>query len=396
MALKAVIFDLDGTLIDSAGRPVGGVREMMDDLMRLGIKIAVASNRGQGYVQARLAKSGLPAHLIVSNDLVGAKKPSPKFCLFAAEQLQINKNDMIYVGDNNLTDAICAINAGVLYLNAIWSNRNPKYGVKISTPNDVVRYIKAFLLREPQWYWSLNDIDASGHSISVKSLLPGYRSWDDRLGEATFNVLKRDEEVAIGDFAFSSFLLNYFLTTIYLSGLSDEAKVWCLIPPSRGQQHRRILGNYTERATKLFRSKYIGDLLLRHRPAVKAAYARRSTGDPGFLNQANTLQLNPDHIRNIEGKHVLVIDDYCTRGHSFECARQLLRRGGAEHVTCASIGRYGSRFFTQAPEDSITWDPWKPRLFAQDAFSAHVHYQPSNNDAVDPIIQSFDYLLGSA
>lgn len=395
MGIKAVFFDLDGTLVNPDASPVQGVPQMIEAVEALGLKWVVASNHTQAYLERRLHDAGLQPDLAISKQTVGARKPSPEFCYYAAHQLGIHKNEMVYVGDDNLTDAICAINAGVLYLNAGWSNRKPTYGIITATPHDVVRLIRTFLLRTPVWYWNLDAVDNAGMRIDVRSVLPGGKTWNPVLGPATFDVLKRDVD---SDFPvmvkFSRFLLLYVLTTIYLDHLHDEIDTWCMIPSSQGNE-RQLLAEFVKRSTKLFKEKFYGDLLVRHRASEKAAYSRAAGNDPGFLNQAQTLHLNPEHRKAVEGKTVLVIDDYCTRGHSFECARQLLYRGGAAKVVCVSVGRYGTRYTAQASGKRVQWDPWRPNHFQEGDFFPTVHYRPSDAGGLPSLIEGFDYLRNS-
>lgn len=395
MALKAVFFDLDGTLVTADGSIVPGAAAMLQEIKSLGLQVVIGSNHSDAYVQQRVRGAGLTPDLIVSQESVGARKPSPQFCYKAAESFGINKNQLVYVGDDNRTDAICAINAGVLYLNASWANRTPDYGVKVLTPQDVVRFVRTFLMRESRWYWQLESRDALG-PLDVRAIIPGGKDWDAEMGPATFSVLKLDNDrdfPVIGKF--SRFLFLYLLTTIYLAGLHDEFDTWCLIPPSGGQSHRKLFVDFLTASTKLFKEKFLSDLLIRHRPAQKAAYRRHEGEDPGFLNQANTLHLNSAHEKSVRGKHVVVVDDFCTRGHSFECARHLLERGGATKVTCLSVGRYGTRYTAQAARSNLTWNPWQPATFRDGDFSPTVYQRFYDSDALPPIREAFSYIIGS-
>lgn len=397
MSLRAVVFDLNCTLAGTDGRLVDGVTEMLSGLRALGLKVALASNQPRADVIPRISHAGLKPDLIFTRTDESTGDPGPKFCVDAARAFRIGNNQMVFVGDNDEIDAICAIDAGVLYINAGWSNRKPRYGVIAATPRDVLRLIRAFLLHDAGWYWQIQGTDRAGMPFDVRSLLPGGETWDPLLGPSTFNVLKKDIDTDYPVFVkYSRFLLLHLLTTIYLDGLHDSVDTWCVIPPSRGNTHRKLLPEFIDRSTKLFKATYLPDLIYRHARAAKAAYARKDGEDPGFLNQANTLHLNPEHWRKVAEKRVLVIDDYCTRGHSFECARQLLYRGGAEAVTCVSVGRYGTRLQLQRARDGLQWDPWQPQRFGPSDFATTVYQAPSDSTALQPVRAAFDYLTRSA
>lgn len=395
MALRAVFFDLDGTLVTAGGSMVPGAAAMLQEIKALGLQVVIGSNHTDAYVQQRLRVAGLAPDQIVSRESVGVSKPSPQFCYQAAEGLGVKKNQLVYVGDDNRTDALCAINAGVLYLNAMWANNKPDYGIKVSQPEDVVRFVRAFLMRDPTWYWHLNTRDTVG-PLDVRAIIPGGRDWDATMGQSTFSVLKLDTDIdfpVIGKF--SRFLFLYLLATIYLDELHDEFDTWCIIPPSGGQGHRKLFADFLAVAPKLFKQRFLGDLLIRHRPAQKAAFARHGGEDPGFLNQANTLRLNAEHQKAVAGKRIVVLDDFCTRGHSFECARHLLERGGAAKVTCLSVGRYGTRYTAQAPRLGLSWNPWQPAAFRDGDFHPAVHQRFSDGDALPPIREAFSYIISS-
>jgi hypothetical protein len=57
-----------------------------------------------------------------------------------------------------------------------------------------------------------------------------------------------------------------------------------------------------------------------------------------FLNQINTVLLNPTHRQSIEGKSVGVIDDFTVLGYSAECARKILFQDGASKGISLKVG----------------------------------------------------------
>ena len=59
----------------------------------------------------------------------------------------------------------------------------------------------------------------------------------------------------------------------------------------------------------------------------------------------NTMRLNPDYQRRIQGKGVVVMDGFTTQGYSGECARHMLLEAGAAEVVCINVSKYGRDYW---------------------------------------------------
>jgi hypoxanthine phosphoribosyltransferase len=90
---------------------------------------------------------------------------------------------------------------------------------------------------------------------------------------------------------------------------------------------------------KCFRGNYLPDLVVRHADAPES---KRNRGTVTHLDQLNTICLRPDPLKRgkerykkpplASGKTVLVVDDICTQGFSFEAAGAYVRKTGANVV----------------------------------------------------------------
>jgi|SRR5690554_6592914 len=67
-------------------------------------------------------------HIVISGDF-GKGKPSPELFQYALKLLQMNKNEVIMVGDNLMTDILGAANLG---MKSVWLNRKNKNDSDIS------------------------------------------------------------------------------------------------------------------------------------------------------------------------------------------------------------------------------------------------------------------------
>lgn len=384
MAIEAILFDLDGTLVDNTGSVQEGILDLIHWIEAKDLYWAVASNRGQRRANHVLRAAGLEPHLVVTNDEVQAKKPSPAFCTYVTSQFDISLKELIYIGDNDRTDAICAINAKVLYFNAGWSNPESRYGWPLSYPKDLSFLIETFLLRDSLWYWKLDSEDSLTRPISARSLYNARSNWNRDLVKKAKNVLKEIEIIP----DFRTMLFFFFLTSLYLDSLCYNVDWWTIYPGSGQVKPRRFLANFIEFATKLFRDQFKIDLLVRHTPSIKSAFARAKGVHPPFTNQTNTVHLNPLYRGRLEGKKILIIDDFRTESYSFECTRNLLLMGGAEKVICVSFGCYRTAYKVKVPKSVHAWDPWKPANLKENDFKTKILPGTVNERVLEDLVSA--------
>lgn len=388
--VKAVLLDLDGTVVAPDGRLASGVAEMVARIRSRGLRIAVLSGKFESHIAQRLRNTGLDPELVVGWDTVCAGKRSPKYIQYVCDYFGLEKKELVYIGDSDDSDAICASNAKLLYLHARWSVPNHKYGIPVYKPADVASFIETFLLREPQWYWELDD-----GSLSVRCMIDGNGAGDPTMKKAIIAVLKQGMDPCIGGRKVRQFLLLYFLTTITLADLQASVDWWVTYPGHEiGATPPATVQGFLDFATKLFHERYKADLVVRHTTASKSAYARSSGATPTFANQVQTVILNAKHQRLLEGKRVIVIDDFCTDGKSFECARNLLTLGGAEQVSCLSIGKYGPSYIRYTPTDGVTWDPYTPSTLDDSDFDLSSLYGTQDPSALEAFLRTWRVYAG--
>lgn len=357
--LKVVIFDVSDTVLGKDGTPAPGIADAIDVLRHAGIKVAMAANAGAGVTRSQLNRVGIGYDLVVGLDTAGGhRKPSPVYCRLPAEHFGAEPHEMVYVGDNDKTDALCAVNAGVMYLAARWANPAPKYGQPVDDPNALLRFVFRFMMARPRWHWTKEMNDRLGHPVHVRALLRAARSSQELKAVLKFN----SENFRVEGLNYRNFLFRRLLTALYLDGLLKDVDTWAWYPSHHGQPKHRSFLDYLDQVTRLFRQMHVPDLLVRHTTAQKLATARYEKRLVFFASQVGTVHLNPDRRSRVEGKHVLVVDDFCTAGYSFEWARNLLYAGGAARVTCVAFGRYHDEYNIYTPKKGVSFDPWAPVL----------------------------------
>ena len=217
--------------------------------------------------------------------------------------------------------------------------------------------------RRASWFWHLDTTDARGWPVHVRCLVPA----GNRTGDLAAAVKALDDQGTTTATTRRTILLT-LVKALTADPATQRADIWTCYPSSTGLPKLASAITSAGVPLNIFPGQHIPDLFIRHRPAVRASTARRQGSDPGFPNQTNTVHLNPRWVNAIYGRHILVLDDFCTRGHSFECARLLLLAAQARRVDSIAIGRYGTKYTIRTIRPGLVWDPWRPVWLSDDAF----------------------------
>ena len=114
-------------------KPFEGMEQLLTDLEKAGIKVAIVTNKYFDMAQKVLSKYGFYQNLslILGCDSVSNYKPHPEPILHTLEHLNIGPYDAVYVGDH-LNDIMAANRAKVHSAVAMWG-----YGPKeCGNPNE--------------------------------------------------------------------------------------------------------------------------------------------------------------------------------------------------------------------------------------------------------------------
>lgn len=104
---SAVISDIDNTLVPyETALPTEEILGWIASLKEAGIPIALVSNNGQERVDTFASGLDCPAYYDVG-------KPGTKFILKAADDLKVEPQEAVFLGDQLLTDALAAHRAGM-------------------------------------------------------------------------------------------------------------------------------------------------------------------------------------------------------------------------------------------------------------------------------------------
>jgi hypothetical protein len=374
--LRAVIFDYSTLLVPADNAVlVADLRTMLETLKGFGLKIVVFSTYGKA-INKELARRGMPPCdlFVCSANLGGAKKGAVVWTSYTAEQLGIRPNQLLYIGDGDL-DWRTALNGGVLYLGAKWSQEAEaeQRGLLALTPERVVRFATHFLLQPARFEYSL---DIGDVGLRLRSLL----SANARLpatNPATFSlqdVLTYRIPVTVRRVNARDYLMLHAVSSLYLEGLVPPQAVFAVYPSSTFGKRSGPILEYMDLLKRYLRINARDDLLVRGAQArdtsrIRAeANKRHEHAVVSFTEQTNSVYVNAARRTLIQGKTVIVCDDFTTSGMSLEWARNLLLAAGAGEVILLTIGKYSSRHTVYCAVRDGLIDPFHLTSYEEDMF----------------------------
>ena len=103
--------------------PYDNIIELLKELKSRGFKLAIVSNKSMKAIQ-ELKDLYFEDYIDVAVGVTDnvKRKPAPDECYEAMEQLGVNKEDCIYVGDSD-TDYLSAVNTGLPCISCLWGFR---------------------------------------------------------------------------------------------------------------------------------------------------------------------------------------------------------------------------------------------------------------------------------
>ncbi len=130
--------------------PYEGILELMAELKKRHIKMAIVSNKGMDAVQELREKyfaDYVDVAVGVTADL--KRKPAPDECLAAMRALGVEKEECVYVGDSEV-DYQTAMNTGISCISCLWGFRTKeellKAGAKdnyyVEKPMEILKFLE--------------------------------------------------------------------------------------------------------------------------------------------------------------------------------------------------------------------------------------------------------------
>lgn len=272
--------------------------------------------------------------------------------------------EVLFVGNSEI-DMRAARNGKVLFLNALWHGEANPYGFKFQSPKDIARYIDCICLGLDRWFWTLERpglrVYAMGPFTTMSPALAHAHAYS---ADA-----RATSKFGIGDASFWGRLLA---ARVYFSGLVDEIDYITSYPGHAPDSKDPVVAEALSILAESLHKKYLPDLIIRHTKASKSQSARIAGTAVGVENQLSTIDLNrwprkgvngQPYVNNPlgRGKTVLVVDDICTQGNSFEGARAFLQKAGVGAVCLSWLKTINTEYrMIQGEPKRFVPDPYAP------------------------------------
>ncbi len=120
------------------------VKDVLDWLNAKSIAVGIVTSKDKVRTYELVEYFQLNIEAIVTPELTKLGKPSSEPILYAARYLNINLNQIIFIGDMQ-SDMICAFNSNCSYLhytNGYQQLSHQMYGGQISSIKDIIEYVK--------------------------------------------------------------------------------------------------------------------------------------------------------------------------------------------------------------------------------------------------------------
>jgi phosphoribosylpyrophosphate synthetase len=390
--LEAVIFDHSVLLRDDVETLVL-LRKLLHRLKAQGLSIVVFSTHPLRIARALKTRRLPQADLLLTRNDIGKSKGSHEWVEEAARRLGIERHQFLYVGDGEL-DWRTAINAAIFYLHAGWAGPLPPGTQALVAPRPPLVWIFAthFLLRPPRWEFTLDVPDRGIHLRSLLNASAELAATDPYSEFSLQDVLTYGVSVQVRSIPAQNLLMLHALSSLLLEGAIPRNPVIAVYPSSTPGRISPVLRSFLEPAAKLFHGYFKDDLLVRSKPAPDTSRLRAQ--DRGnevlFQTQTNTVHVNGDHRNLVEGKTILIFDDFTTSGKSLDWARNLLYEAGAARVVGLTIGKYGYKPITEIYEPrEISIAPYALGKYEDSNFRKLLYDMRHNPSAYEVVRTSF-------
>jgi hypothetical protein len=159
------------------------------------------------------------------------------------------------------------------------------------------------------------------------------------------------------------------VASVYFSGLYSSVNYVTSYPKHSRGEHPAVLNGPMTAFMKCFKKNYLPDLIVRHTDALES---KRNRPLVTHAHQLSTIHLRDKPLKQREeryknpplgnGKTVLVVDDICTQGFSFEAAGAYIRHTGAD-VIFVSLLKTLNRDYESMVKIRLPKGPYHPNQF---------------------------------
>lgn len=349
--LKGVIFSLRNVLAKNGDTDSSVLRNTLKLLKYLKSKgvepvffgnhdwsIKLGSKKDAIPFKDFLEKNIGPVHYYIGGKNGVPMKPTAASTAFILNEHGWNASEIMYVG-NTPDDMKTAKNGNILFINALWHGEETDYGFKFSDPGDVARFIDCICLGLNDWFWKIEQPPLRAYAMAPFTTMSSHYME----AHAYSSDARATAKSGAGHAEFWGRLIA---ARVYFSGLAQEIDYITAYPGHAPGSKQTVIAEALNILGQSVAKSYIPDLIERHTAAVQSHKARAGNRPVGLENQLTTIKLSRNPSRGIRGKRytnqplkrgktILLVDDFCTEGNSFEAGRAFLEALGAK-VICLS------------------------------------------------------------
>lgn len=136
-ALREVDEAMNAVELEAMSRikPIPGVREAVEELKRMGLKVAILTRGHSAYAERAMEACGIPdlVDAVVTRSDVEEAKPKPGALVAVAERLGVKPSEILVVGDHEI-DYACSRSAGAKFIGVLTGYSKPEDFERMNCP----------------------------------------------------------------------------------------------------------------------------------------------------------------------------------------------------------------------------------------------------------------------
>lgn len=400
--LRLMLISPDGALYQDRQADndrIDEIAELIQELARQGVRSALWSKNsvtigGESLERLLSREAGVDVPLYKAGTAGLPKRQQRSSVSPILDDFQIQRCEAVLLGAKK-SDLEAATNNKLLLLRPSWYEPRTEYGLDMTSVDDLRRFCLIFGLREHPVFWQVQQENLNYSAMGV------YSTYIERFADVGNDA----KDAAKWGGGTLDFWLSAVFATLYFANLVQDVKYICSFPghdPSSSSPAIPFVHETLITLGQSLRVGYYRDLLVRHTASRKSQTNR---GARTFSNQLDTLRLNRSpHLNRSEdprkskmdlrGVKVLVVDDFCTTGHSLDSARALVEAAGGEAVLFSWLKTINTPFTHMSP-DPKSLKPWQPNQLAAEpasvefGFREHIVDQKAT-DELDSILRRYN------
>jgi len=134
---RGIIFDIDNTLVHHGEDSTKEIDELFREIQKIGFKTLLLSNNGEERINRFLKNI---KSLYISN----AQKPKKGNYLKALKMLNLNKNEVVFIGDQIFTDILGANRSGIpnILVKFMYKENETNFGKRRQLENVILEFYR--------------------------------------------------------------------------------------------------------------------------------------------------------------------------------------------------------------------------------------------------------------